>query len=99
MKGLLFSVDSVLALLLLFVISSTYLVMLEVQEKNKDNVLMLSRLARDIIDIRYYQPSYSPPDWLKEENCQHNVVSLDYFVYDSSSNKVIKKTQKVCFNE
>jgi len=83
-RGIVFTMDAVFAILILMVMMTTVITLLEIHSKNLDSTLALSRLARDVYEVEYYESGVTFPTWISTGNeCDNseNVVSERAVVY------------------
>lgn len=95
-KGFVFTMDAVFAILLLLVMMTTVITLLEVHSKNLDGTLILSRLARDVYEMEYYESGVTLPTWVytgSECDNSENIVSERAVVYagQGSLTTVVKR--------
>jgi len=64
-KGVVFTMDAVFALYLSLVLMSTMMVLLEANKNYSEDSLALARLARDVYEIKRYNPSITLPSFIK----------------------------------
>lgn len=104
MKGFVFSMDAILGLLIVITMASTFIMMLEAesqQSSSSEKTLALSRLARDLAEVRKKDPSYAVPSWLKTGGqCDgaQDVGSSLYFRINPNTGSLDETTVRVCFN-
>ncbi|NYZ79844.1 hypothetical protein H0N95_01170 [Candidatus Micrarchaeota archaeon] len=95
-KGIFFSMDSAAALLITMIIVAGVISVLSVSDQPSENALALTRLARDVYEIKNANPSANVP-WVKT-SCvgESNVGSENALKYDASSNSVTRYVVTVC---
>jgi len=99
-KGIFASMDAVMAIILTMIVISTAFAVLELT-KQEDNTLELSRLARDVYGVQYYEgTSIVLPAWVKTTNAEcanADEVAVDRaFVYNPATNSLERVLTQVC---
>jgi len=98
-RGIMFSIDAVFALYIALILTTAFAVVLQAQEQTTDDMLTLSRLARDYYNIKEETPGAPlPGDLLQGAACNSNKVagSALVFVYNPATNQVETSSQVVC---
>jgi hypothetical protein len=104
-RGFVFSLDAVFALYVAMLAVTSFVILLEVHGQSgvsQTNVEMF-RLARDVYEVRQYNPAATLPSWLSEScSSAAYVGSVNAVYYKSISGNVGTyagidvKNQKVC---
>ncbi len=100
MKGIIFSLDAVLGLILLVTFMSTFVVILQMNDSSPEDMLILTRIARDVVEIKLENPwvheNYLLPDGFSYDcTGKENIGSALYFEYNGVD--LDKKTVEVCY--
>ena len=101
-RGIIFSIDAVFALYIALLLMTAFLAIIQTQSQTNEDLLKLSRLARDVHEIRQQNPSASvPPGFSEGATCDvaDTVGSAFLLVYDETSNKVTISSQRICLSE
>ena len=100
-KGLVFSIDAVFALYIAILLTTAFVAVMQTQTQTNEDLLKLSRLARDIYQMRQHSPGAGLPSEFSEgNNCNDakTVGSSFIIVYNEDTNKVEAAYQKVCLS-
>lgn len=96
LKGVFFSMDAALALLVTMVVLAGVISVIAVVDQPQDNSLIMSRLARDVYEIKNANPSINV-NWIRTSCAGENNIAVESaLVYDSSSNSVVRYGVTVC---
>ena len=96
MKGVFFTMDAAAALLIMLVFISTTVSMLAVSDHSSEDVIYMTRLARDAYEADRLGDI---PFWVKmNDECRFadersNITALEY---DNSTNSIVLKSVMVC---
>lgn len=95
---MIFTLDAVFALYVLLIVASTVAVVFASTTQSADSTLELSRLARDVFEVKTYSPGYTPPAWLKTDAACNNAanVGVESAVVYVDNGAVQLSTLKVC---
>lgn len=99
-KGIVFTTDAVVGILIMLMFMVTTITLLEIQSQT-NSTLYLSRLARDVYEVRYYDSSASLPSWLLEGNACDNSkeIGSERAVVYAGGGQLTTTTIKVCLNK
>ncbi len=100
-KAIVFTMDAVFALYIFLIVMSTYLFLLQAQPQQED-MLMLSRLARDGYEVEWWGGTVDSTKfpWLAFDTACNNkkiVGSEEAIVYDSNG-LLTTVTKRVCIS-
>lgn len=96
-KGIIFTLDAVVGILIMLMFISMTVTLIETQSQT-DSILYLSRLARDVYEVRYYGSVISMPSWLSEgQACDNsNQVAVERAIVYVGGGQLTTTTIKIC---
>ena len=97
MKGMVFSMDSAMAIAILMIVATTTVTLME-NNSQSDKELQLYRLARDAYEVKYYSSSATLPSWLSTTCVSAAQIGSEAAVQYDTAGKVKEVTTKVCIN-
>lgn len=96
MRGVFFSIDSAAALLVTMIITAGVISALVIADQPADSALALSRLARDVYEVKNANPSLDV-DWVKTSCAgEANIAVENALEYDAASDSVTRYAITVC---
>ena len=101
-RGIFFTIDAVFALYIAMLLMTAFMVVLQTQEQTSDDLLKLSRLARDVHEIRKENPGAALPTGFSEgAACGEGktVGSAFILVYNEGSNNIVVSSQTICVSD
>ena len=97
-KGIFFSMDAAMAVILALMVVAVMISTMEVSKLNSnDDVLVYSRIARDVYEIQYQDDSAIIPVWINQNCDDAGLVAVEkaYF-YNRTSDQLEEVLVKVC---
>jgi hypothetical protein len=101
-RGIVFSIDAVFALYIALLLVAAFVTVIQVQGQTNEDLLKLSRLARDIHGIRQDNPGAALPTGFAEGSAcddAETVGSAFLLVYNNSADAVTVSSQRICISD
>jgi len=108
-KGVVFTMDAAFALYISLLVMGTMMVLLEADTNYSDDPLALSRLAKDLYEVRKYDLTLNLPSFIKKgsacdgktliaavQNVTYRDIQYDDYSWTTKSSVSIT-TDKVCY--
>jgi hypothetical protein len=106
-KGIVFTMDAILALYIALLFMSIMMVLLETNQNYSNDSLSLARLSRDVFEVRKYNPSVTLPSFIATGSaCSgKGTIGSVFLVYSdiqtstwNTQSGPVPGSEKVCMN-
>lgn len=95
MRGIVFSIDSAMAIAVLMIVAATTVTLME-NNSQSDRESYLYRLARDTYEVKYYNPSASLPSWLSTDCTTASQIGSESAIQYNGAGTVKQVTTEAC---
>ncbi|MEM0372342.1 MAG: hypothetical protein QXO69_00650 [archaeon] len=95
-RGVFFSMDAAAALLVSMVFAASIVVVMSASNQPSEDAVSLTRLARDVYEIKNINPSAVIPGVRTDCAGENNVAAENALKYDAASNSVQRYVVIVC---